>query len=466
MPLARSTRLGPYAILSALGSGGMGEVYRARDSRLDRDVAIKILPEPLAHDPQALARFEREAKAVAALSHPNILAIHDFGSDAGITYAVTELLEGETLRGRLSRGALGWRKAVETGIAIADGLSAAHVKGITHRDLKPENIFLTEDGQVKILDFGLSRTTGTSAAERGEAPTVTEEGVVLGTVGYMSPEQIRGRPADARSDVFSLGCVLYEMVAGRRAFSRATGTETMAAILEAQPTELAGTGRPVPAGVEHVIGDCLEKNPAERFYSAHDLALALRGTLGGAAAGRRVPTRRWVVLAAPVAALAVLAAYLFAGRAKPIDSLAVMPFVNVGADPNTEYLSDGITENLINNLSLLPKLRVVPRTLVSAYKGKEMDPGKVGRDLHVRAILTGKVVQRGDSLNIQIELVDVRELSQLWGQRYDRKFSEILAVQEDIAKQVSEKLHLRPSGEEQKRLSKPYTKNTEAYQLS
>ena len=223
---------------------------------------------------QALARFEREAKAVAALSHPNILAIHDFGSEGGLTYAVTELLEGESLHSRLSRAALGWRKAAETGIAIADGLSAAHSKGIVHRDLKPDNIFLTEDGRVKILDFGLARSTGTSAAEQGEEATVTEEGVVLGTVGYMSPEQVRGKPADARSDIFSLGCVLYEMVAGRRAFSRETPAQTMAAILEAQPVELGTAGKHVPAGVENVIAHCLEKNPQERFHSAHDVALA------------------------------------------------------------------------------------------------------------------------------------------------------------------------------------------------
>jgi serine/threonine protein kinase/Tfp pilus assembly protein PilF len=462
MPLAPSTRLGPYEILSPLGAGGMGEVYRARDSRLERDVAIKILPERLAHDPQALARFQREAKSVAALSHPNILAIHDFGCDGGITYAVTELLEGETLRSRLGRGALGWRKAVETGIAVADGLSAAHSKGITHRDLKPDNIFLTEDGRVKILDFGLARTAGTSAAEKDETPTVTEEGVVLGTVGYMSPEQVRGTPADARSDIFSLGCVLYEMVAGRRAFSRPTSAQTMAAILEAQPADLATTGKQVPAALENVIAHCLEKNPQERFHSAHDLALALQATLGAPVA-KRLPAR-WIAACVGVLAMAA-AVYWFAGRTKPIDSLAVMPFVNVGADPNTEYLSDGITENLINNLSQLPKLRVVPRSLVFSYKGKEMDPRKVGQDLHVRAILTGRVVHRGDSLNIQTELVDVGEVSQLWGQQYDRRFSEILAVQDDIAKQVSEKLHLRPSGEEQKRLAKRSTDNTEAYQL-
>ena len=240
----------------------------------------------------------------------------------------------------------------------------------------------------------------------------------------------------------------------------------MAAILEAQPTGLGTAAKQVPAGVEQVIAHCLEKNPQERFHSAHDVALALRATLGGTtpAVGRN---RRWAMVAALVAVVASAAGgrYWFAGRAKPIDSLAVMPFVNVGADPNTEYLSDGITENLINNLSQLPKLRVVPRSLVFSYKGKEMDPRKVGQDLKVRAILTGRVIHRGDGVNIQTELVDVGEVSQLWGQQYDRRFTDILAVQEDIAKQVAEKLHLRPSGEQQKRMAKRSTENTQAYQL-
>lgn len=471
MPLALGTRLGPYEILAPIGAGGMGEVYRARDPRLGRDVAIKVLPERLADDPQALARFESEARAVAALSHSNILAIFDVGAGQGVNYAVTELLEGETLRSHLGRSALPWRKAVEIGIAIADGLASAHSKGIVHRDLKPENLFLTSDGRVKILDFGLARWTAPSTSGQGESPTLTQENVIVGTAGYMSPEQVRGTPADARSDIFSLGCVLYEMVGGQRAFSRKTTAQTIAAILEAQPADLATTGKQVPAGLENVIAHCLEKNPQQRFHSAHDLALALGTTLGGSepatpVLAQSIPARRWAVLAAGMAVLALAAAvYWFSGRAKPIDSLAVMPFVNVGGDPNAEYLSDGITENLINNLSQLPKLRVVPRSLVFSYKGREIDPHKVGQDLHVRAILTGRVVRRGDGLHIQVELVDVAQVSQLWGQQYDRKFSEILAVQGEIAKQVSEKLHLRPTGEQQRLLSKHGTQDTEAYQL-
>src|SRR5438034_5840099 len=260
MPLSVGTRLGPYEIVALLGAGGMGEVYRARDPRLNREVAIKVLPERLANDPQALARFESEAKAVAALSHPNILAIFDVGVDQGVTYAVTELLEGETLRSHLGRSALPWRKAVEVGIAIADGLATAHSKGIIHRDLKPENIFLTSDGRVKILDFGLARWMPPSTSDPADAPTLTQENVILGTAGYTSPEQVRGMPADARSDIFSLGGVLYEMVAGRRAFSRETRAQTLTAILEAEPPELATAGKQVPAGQENVIAHCREES--------------------------------------------------------------------------------------------------------------------------------------------------------------------------------------------------------------
>ncbi len=249
MALSAGTRLGPYEILAPLGAGGMGEVYRARDTRLGREVAIKVLPERLAGDPSALSRFEREARAVAALSHPNILAIHDFGEERGLRYAVTELLEGQTLRERLVRERLAWRKALEIGISLADGLSAAHARGIIHRDLKPENIFLTSNGHVKILDFGLARADVVPSDQLTSAPTkssATEAGTVLGTLGYMSPEQVGGQPADTRSDIFSLGCVLYEMLTGRRAFPGASRGQTMAAILRDQPAEMARPGPGCP----------------------------------------------------------------------------------------------------------------------------------------------------------------------------------------------------------------------------
>ena len=280
MALAAGTRLGPYEILSPLGAGGMGEVYRARDAKLGRDVAIKVLPSAFASDPERLARFEREAKAVAALSHPNILAIFDFGDQGGTAYAVTELLEGETLRDRLATGPLPVRKALEVAVQIARGLGAAHDKGIVHRDLKPENVFVTKDGHVKILDFGLARVGGPVQGDSGKTMTTPPEGatgpgVVLGTVGYMSPEQVRGNPADHRSDLFSLGAILYEMVSGRRAFQRDTAAESMTAILKEEPPEFQAVGKPVPLALDRVIRRCLEKSPEERFQSARDLAFAL-----------------------------------------------------------------------------------------------------------------------------------------------------------------------------------------------
>src|SRR5262245_2519016 len=277
MTLPAGTKLGPYEILGPLGAGGMGEVYRARDGRLHREVAIKVLPEGLRESAEALARFEREARAVAALSHPGVLTIFDVGSEGPVSYAVTELLEGETLRVRLAGGGFSWQKAVEVGAAVADALAAAHQRGIVHRDLKPENVFLTSDGRVKILDFGLARFAAPFAdAVQTATPTAgasshTEPGTVMGTVGYMSPEQVRGFEADARSDIFAFGCVLYELVTGRRVFSGSTGAETLAAILRDEPADPRDCGRAIPEELCRTIGRCLEKNPNERFQSARDL---------------------------------------------------------------------------------------------------------------------------------------------------------------------------------------------------
>ncbi len=283
MTISAGTRLGPYEIVAPLGAGGMGEVYRARDTRLGREVAVKVLQAHRAQDPNALARLEREAQAIAALSHPNILAIHDLGTDQGVFFVVTELLEGETLRNRLASSPLPWRKAVEIGAAIADGLAGAHLKGVIHRDLKPDNIFITRDGRVKILDFGLARLAPVmSQQDQTSAPTTppqTEPGILMGTVGYMSPEQARGSSADTRSDVFSLGCVLYEMLTGRRAFSRPTAPETLTAILNEDPPDVSESGKQIPAGLSRLLRRCLEKNPEERLQAARDLAFDLRSIL-------------------------------------------------------------------------------------------------------------------------------------------------------------------------------------------
>ncbi|HYX22386.1 MAG TPA: serine/threonine-protein kinase, partial [Thermoanaerobaculia bacterium] len=279
MPLSPGTKLGSYEILAPLGAGGMGEVYRARDRKLDRDVAVKVLPQTVANDPDALARFEREAKAVAALSHPNILAIYDFGSQDGVAYAVSELLEGETLRGKLDAGPVAQRQAVEWGLQIAKGLSAAHGKGVVNRDLKPDNVFVTKDGHVKILDFGLAKRVDEEAPdEQTSAPTGsghTEPGTVMGTMGYMSPEQLRGLPVDHRSDIFSFGAILYELLSGRKAFKRDSASDTISAVLRDDPPELTQSGRNISPALDHIVRHCLEKDRENRFGTAKDVAFAL-----------------------------------------------------------------------------------------------------------------------------------------------------------------------------------------------
>lgn len=465
--------LGRYQVLATLGAGGMGEVYRALDTRLDREVAIKILPPHLAATPDALLRFEREAKAVAALSHPNILAIHDFGADEGVHYAVMELLKGETLRHCLSHGALPWRKAVGIGIEIAEGLAAAHAQGITHRDLKPENLFLTSDGRTKILDFGLARFKPALAAGNiTSAPTeplVTDPGMVMGTLGYMSPEQVRGEEAEAPSDIFSFGCVLYEMVTGQRAFAQRNAAESMAAILRDEPPELADTVQNIPAELERVIAHCLEKNPVVRFQSARDLAFALKSLSSGSVATIALPkptTAPRVRVFLPLAAVVLLllfglAWYLYSDSSKSV-SLVVLPFTD-GKD--SEYILDGITENIINSLSQLPQLSVIARTTAFSYKERGLDPKKIGSELGVQAVATGKAVLQGDNLSVQAELMDAATGAQIWGQRYERKRTDILAVQSEIARAISEKLRLRLTGEQRQRLVESYTQDTEAYDL-
>ena len=401
MTLAPGSQLGPYEIVAPLGAGGMGEVYRANDTRLDREVAIKVLPEHLAKDHETLARFEREAKSVAALSHPNILAVYDVGTDPpasplskggqrGVSYVVMELLEGETLRERVRRSPIPWRKAIEYGVAIADGLAAAHGKGIIHRDLKPENIFVTKDGVVKILDFGLARmesgSIGTPSEDQADTPTVTLDtrpGTVLGTVNYMSPEQVRGQKIDARSDIFSFGSVLYEMMTGSRAFTGESTPETMTAILKEDPPGVVSTRAEVIPEVDRVITRCVEKRPEQRIQSARDLAFALRDILMDSGPSKPVmatPTPKaarlsWILVGALAVALAVVLTLWQAGklggrRSEAITSLAVLPFVSAGGDPDTEYLSDEIPASIINNLARLSDLRVVPRGTAFRHKAK------------------------------------------------------------------------------------------------
>jgi serine/threonine-protein kinase len=453
----------------------MGEVYRAWDPRLRRNVAIKVLPDELARDPTTLARFEREAHAVAALAHPNILDIHDFGHEGSVAFIVTELLQGETLRQRLTEAALPWRQALEIGLDIAHGLASAHEHGIVHRDLKPENVFLTNDGRVKILDFGLARADPEKSNRNMDASatlqTPTDSGIVMGTVGYMSPEQARGQRVDERADIFSLGCILYEMVTGRRAFEGHSPAEVLAAILREEPTDPADIVPNLPERVRLVIMRCLAKHPERRFQSARDLAFALKmGATDVPATPSPRPRRPRLVIAVAAAAAAALVVIGLPywlrrnpGRAG-IDSVAVLPFTNAMRDPEAEYLSEGITENLINSLSQLPNLRVPARATVFVYQ-KEPDPRKAGKALGVRLVLSGRVARSGEDVVVEADLIDVRDGSQLWGKRFPAKFSAAFSVQEAIAQEISQSLRLKLTGAQERQLVKRYTESAEAYDL-
>ena len=472
MTLPAGTRLGPYEILSPIGAGGMGEVYRARDTRLQRDVAIKMPPAELLQNPVALARFERETHAVAALSHPNILEIHDVGTEGGVTYAVTELLHGETLRRRLSSGPLPWPRAVVVAAGIANGLAAAHGRGVVHRDLKPENLFLTEDEHVKILDFGLARLEPSEERELTPEPTTaTETGAIIGTVGYMSPEQVRGERADARSDIFSLGCVLYEMVTGLRAFSSGSPAETLVAVLREEPTEAGQLVPDLPDGLCVILRHCMAKDPRDRFQSARDLALALDDVARGVSLRTgRLPVKRPMPRVAVVSAGLILAALaalgvrsILAGRGA-IDSLAVLPFANAGGEPEMDYLSDGISESLANSLSRIQNLRLPARNSVFAYKG-EADPLKAGRALGTGAVLTGKLSRRGSNIVVQVELDEVSRGAQIWGERYERSAADLLLIEQEIVEEVARRLHVRSKEVERSHASNRPTSNPEAYDL-
>jgi TolB-like protein/Tfp pilus assembly protein PilF len=447
--------LGRYEVLAPLGAGGMGEVYRARDNRLHREVAVKVLPEQLAGDGDALARFEREARAIAALSHPNLLAIYDFGADGGISFAVTELLHGQTLRALLATGALPWRKAADLGAALADGLAAAHSRGIIHRDLKPENVFLTAENRIKILDFGLARWVRDGAVGTEDAtsapttPDPTRPGTVLGTVGYMSPEQVRGEPAGPASDLFAFGCVLSEMLTGRPTFTGASAFDRMAAILRDEPASPSRESPDVPAELDRIVARCLEKSPARRPASAAELVPILSGLASAAASD---------------ATVALSGSRAVLKRAPRVKSLAVLPFVNPGGDPEMEYLSEGIAETLINGLSQLPKLRVMARSTMFRYRG-DADPQQVGRELGVGTVLSGRVVERGSALAITVELADASNGWRLWGARYDRPIADLLAVQEEIAREITANLKLTLEPEQKKRLAKRHEVNRDAFPL-
>jgi TolB-like protein/Tfp pilus assembly protein PilF len=447
MALKVGDRLGPYEILASLGVGGMGEVYRARDSKLGREVAIKVLPGDLTSDPEALVRFEREARAVAALSHPNILGIHDFNRDGLIAYAVLELLDGVTFREWLAQGPPPTRKAVEAMIQVAHGLDAAHRKGIVHRDLKPENLFRTREGTVKILDFGLAKrtrpgTAGSSAATAG----LTEPGVVLGSVGYMSPEQVRGLPADHRSDVFSFGAILYEAIAGRRAFQGDSAIETMNAILKEEAPELEEEARATPAPLERIARRCLEKEPEERFQNARDLAFALEACMG---MGSETPeTRR-------------RAARETGGR----PSVAVLPFQDLGHDDANAELGLGLADATITELAVVRSLLVRPTAAILPYRSGAISPEEAGRALGVDAVVVGSFQRAGPRLRVTVQLVRTEGAQPLWGSKIDTTLDDIFQMQDQVSRKIAEALEVELTPDDERHLGRSVQPAAGAYAL-
>ncbi|HEX8399122.1 MAG TPA: protein kinase [Pyrinomonadaceae bacterium] len=483
--------LGHYKVQSVIGAGGMGEIYRARDTRLRRDVALKILPENLIQSDSAIERFMREAHAASALNHPNILTIFDIGEHDNIHFIATEFVEGQTLRQKMQKTSVSLAETLDIAVQVANALVAAHEAGIVHRDVKPENIMIRSDGYVKVLDFGIAKLVEMRNAEAENLmqsphknpqseiriPHSTIPGMIIGTASYMSPEQARGLTVDGRSDIFSLGVMIYETIAGRLPFSGATVSDIIAAILKVDPKPISDFVKNAPSDLELIVAKSLEKDLEKRYQAMTDFMSDLKRIrqrlefeielqrIHDSNEGLSVTTK---ILPSehPTQILSKTRISTRKTRTrKAIDSLAVLPFVNGDAGAETEYLSDGITECIINSLSKLPKLRVVPRSTVFRYKGRETDLQEIGRELGVRAIFAGRIVKIGDSIVVRTELVDVANEAQIWGDQYRREMGDIFTLLDDIAEDISENLKLKLTGEEKKKLAQRYTENTEAYQF-
>lgn len=467
-------RLGPYDIQRQLGAGGMGEVYLARDSRLRRNVAVKVLAPSMTSDKSAVERFRHEAHAVSALNHPNILTIYDIGQQDDVHFIATEFVEGRTLRERMSERPLALTETLDIAGQVAIALAAAHAAGIIHRDIKPENVMIRKDGYVKVLDFGIAKL-GERGGEHSEPDTLvrapTTPGMIIGTVRYMSPEQARGLAVDPRSDLFSLGVMIYEMTAGRLPFAGATPSDVLAAILRHEPRALTELVQNLPTEFDRLVDRALRKERAERYASAAEMLAELneiRRALPDFLLLKRNDLRD-VEAAISTRILPADGAGTASGKRartrKAIDSLVVLPFTNASTDPETDYLADGITDSIINTLSLLPKVRIIPRSTAFRYRASDEDPMEIGRALGVRAVLTGRVLQVVDSLVFTTELIDVTNDAQVWGEQYRRELTDIFALQGEIAEEISTQLKLKLTGAQKKRLRKRYTDNTEAYQF-
>ncbi len=513
--LKKGQNLAHYQIIEKIGEGGMGAVYLANDTRLARRIALKLLPEKLATDRERMQRFVREARSASALNHPNIITIYEIGESNNTHFISTEYIEGETLREQLKGRPLDFKSSLEIAIQVAGALDAAHRAGIVHRDVKPENVMIRPDGLVKLLDFGIAKLTETQsdADLDPEALTAikaqTAPGMIIGTAGYMSPEQAQGKIVDARSDIFSFGVMLYEMLAGKPPFEGGNAMETIGAILNKEPVPLSRQTPEVPREIERIINKALRKDREERYQTAKDLLIDLKDgkqdvefqnklertatpdheeaktqSLQSATvdiAPHATPSAEYVVgeikqykrvfgIGLAILLFAAVGAGVWflsnsTAHLTNIESIAVMPFVNESGNADTEYLSDGMTETLISSLSQLPHLSVKARNSVFRYKGKDIDPQAVGSELSVQAVLLGRVVQRGDQLTLRLELVDTSNENVIWSEQYNRKQADLVSLQTEIARDVSNKLKTKLSGADEQKVAKSYTENTEAYQL-
>ena len=444
--------LGPYQILDKLGEGGMGEVYRAHDSRLGRDVALKILPEAMATDPAGLARFEREARAVAALNHPHIVTIYTTEEAEGTRFMTMEVVEGRTLDQLIPSGGLPMVQFFDIAMALADALQAAHQKHITHRDLKPSNVMVADDGRVKVLDFGLASAAEQPRADAGAdvtKPALTRAGTILGTIPYMSPEQLEGKPIDHRSDLFSLGVVLYEMASGERPFRGDSSPALMSSILRDHPMALAVRRPDVPDGVARLVARCLQKPLRDRMQSAQDVLVEIKALRRAWESGTLTTPQKAEPRQEP-------------GRTT---SIAVLPFRDMSADKDHDWFCDGIAEEILNALAPLKGLRVAARTSAFSFKGKGDDLRAIGEKLNVSTVLEGSVRRAGDRVRITVQLSSVADGFQLWSERYDRELKDIFDVQDEIAKAIAAKLAVTLGSGEHERLVAQGTANIEAYQL-